>query len=59
MGCGCLALLAGAVALVLFFIYASTDPGPPVEQALLLASIAPIIWSVRALGVLGDRTVAG
>jgi hypothetical protein len=44
MGCGCVALVVGAVLAILFFIYASTDPGPPIETvaagaALLGASV--------------------
>jgi hypothetical protein len=49
-GCGCLALLAFAVGALVFFIYASTDPGPPIES-LVLGAVTIVI--VRALGVLG------
>ncbi len=51
MGCGCLALLLAALVGVVFFIYASTDPGPPVEGAVALAGLAGILVSYRTLGV--------
>lgn len=58
-GCGCLALLVAAIAFIVFFVYASTDVGPPpeTESVLLLvaAIVASIIGGARALGVLGRR----
>lgn len=54
MGCGCLALLAAVVVALIFLLYASTDPGPPIEGAAALAALAllaRIIGSARALGV--------
>jgi hypothetical protein len=50
MGCGCLALLVALVAGVIFFIYASTDPGPPVEGAIAAAALATMVMN-RTLGV--------
>lgn len=51
MGCGCLALGVLAIAGLVFFLYASTDPGPPVESAILALAFARIIGMTRALGV--------
>lgn len=56
MGCGCLALIAIAIAGVIFFIYASTDAGPPVETFGIAMAI---IVAARALGVLGGQRAAG
>ena len=49
MGCGCLALLVAALAAAVFFVYASTDPGPPVEGAIAL--LPGILVLYRTLGV--------
>lgn len=51
MGCGCLALLIGSILGAIFVIYASTDPGPPVEEAAVLAAAASILMGYRTLGV--------
>jgi hypothetical protein len=52
VGCSCLTLLIGAILGTIFLIYASTDPGPPVEEAtavfVLLAGI--LIWLPSARG---------
>lgn len=62
-GCGCLALVVAAIAFIAFFIYASTDVGPPPETesaSLLVAAIlAGIIGGARALGVLDRPKAAG
>ncbi len=58
MGCGCLALVGLALAGILFFVYASTDAGPPVEPAVVAGWLGMIVL-VRTLGVLGERTLAG
>ena len=50
MGCGCLALAVGLILGIIFFIYASTDPGPPIEGVILLAWLATIVRN-RTLGV--------
>jgi xanthosine utilization system XapX-like protein len=50
MGCGCLALAVGLILGIIFFIYASTDPGPPIEGVILLAWLATIVGN-RTLGV--------
>ncbi len=51
VGCGCLALAIAAIVAVIFFIYASTDPGPPVEGAFALLRLAGILVVYRTLGV--------
>jgi hypothetical protein len=56
VGCGCLGLLALVAAVVTFFVYASTDPGPPVETAAVMA--VGTIGLIRALGVLGGFRTA-
>ena len=56
MGCGCVALAVGIVAATIFLLYASTDPGPPVEEAALAAMLLGIIVTYRALGVLRYRS---
>lgn len=56
VGCGCLGVLALVAAIVAFFVYASTDPGPPVETTALIALAT--IGVIRALGVLGGRQTA-
>jgi hypothetical protein len=35
-GCGCVLLIATLVALIVFLIFGSTDPGEPIEQAVAL-----------------------
>lgn len=50
MGCGCLALVIAVALGIVFFIYASTDPGPPIEGIVVLAGTATIVL-YRALGV--------
>lgn len=39
-GCGCLAVIAAIVALLVLFIRGSFDAGEPIEQAIALAMIA-------------------
>lgn len=47
-GCGCALLVAIIVGTLGFFIFGSTDPGEPIEQAaallalLVLARVAPV-----------------
>lgn len=50
VGCGCLALVLAAVAAVVFLVYASTDPGPPVEQALALGAGILVWYRARGAG---------
>jgi hypothetical protein len=50
MGCGCVALVVAAILGIIFFIYASTDPGPPVEGAVLALALATMVLN-RTLGV--------
>jgi hypothetical protein len=50
MGCGCLALLVALVLGIVFFVYASTDPGPPIEGAILGGGLATMVFG-RTLGV--------
>jgi len=56
VGCGCLGLLTLLAAALIFVVYASTDPGPPVETAVL--AVIGTIGLIRALGVLGGRKTA-
>lgn len=35
-GCGCVLLIATMVALIVFLIFGSTDPGEPIETAVAL-----------------------
>jgi hypothetical protein len=56
-GCGCLVLLVGAVATLIIVTYGATDPGPPIDSARVLATVAGIMVAYRALGVL--RVVRG
>ena len=51
MGCGCVTAVIAVIAATIFFIYASTDPGPPVEGTVLVAIALGIIYGYRALGV--------
>jgi len=39
-GCGCLGVVAALVALLVIFIRGSFDSGEPIEQAVVLASLA-------------------
>jgi hypothetical protein len=39
-GCGCLAVIAAIVALLVIFIRGSFDAGEPIEQAIALAMMA-------------------
>lgn len=52
-GCGCLLLVVAAIAFIAFIVYASTDPGPPVESVALVLVLARIIGG--ALGVPGAK----
>ena len=50
MGCGCVAVVVGLALAIVFLIYASTDPGPPIEGFMLIAALATIAFD-RTLGV--------
>ena len=50
VGCGCVALVVGIALAIVFLIYASTDPGPPIEGFMLIAALATIALD-RTLGV--------
>ena len=38
-GCGCLLLIATLVALIVFLIFGSTDPGEPIDTAVALFAL--------------------
>ena len=46
-GCGCLALVAVLVALLVIFIRGSFDSGEPIEQAAALAGAALLLYGWR------------
>jgi hypothetical protein len=41
-GCGCLALIAGIVALLVIFVRGSFDAGEPIETAIALLAVAAL-----------------
>jgi hypothetical protein len=47
-GCGCLAVVAGILALLVIFIRGSFDAGEPIEQAVALVMLALLVqWRQR------------
>jgi hypothetical protein len=42
-GCGCALLIAFIVGILGFFIFGSTDPGEPIEQAARLLAFAALL----------------
>jgi hypothetical protein len=50
MGCGCAAVVIAIALGIVFFIYASTDPGPPIDGFVLLLALVTMIVD-RTLGV--------
>lgn len=47
-GCGCLAVVAGLIALLVIFIRGSFDAGEPIETAIALAALLLVLeWWQR------------
>lgn len=42
-GCGCALLIAFIVGILGFFIFGSTDPGEPIEQAVALLALVLLV----------------
>ena len=46
-GCGCAILIAIIVGLIAFFLFGSTDPGEPVENAVVLLGLGMLVVPLR------------
>jgi hypothetical protein len=55
-GCGCAILVAIIVGLIGFFLFGSTDPGQPVENAVALLALGMALVPLRLALVRARRT---
>ena len=46
-GCGCAILIAIIVGLIAFFLFGSTDPGEPVDNAVALLGLGMFLVPLR------------
>ena len=46
-GCGCALLIAIIVGLIAFFLFGSTDPGEPVDNAVALLALGMALVPLR------------